>query len=215
MKKYSFLNIGLLLFVNIVVGQGFKGGFGVELNQTRFRQFAPTITVPFENPHSPGIGLNTYIFIDYSLSEFFTIRVAPLLGFYNTKSKVTSSYQMNIYGFRTESLFKNKSLRVGCGLEYNRLQKILGTTTRGSSSDWTFFAHRRDLFGPTVSIWFEIFNNFSANFRSTYFLKDFYSSGAIDYDGNIIGPIEVTPFVIAFGFEYNLGKILGKSKESK
>lgn len=203
MKKYNLLIIGLLFFVNVSIGQKIKGGFGVELNQTRFRQFAPTITVPFENPHRPGLGLSTYIFIDYSISNSFTIQIAPLIGFYNTKSEVTSSYQMNIYGFRLESLLTYKKLRFGCGLEYNRLYKILGTTERGTT-DWTFFAHRRNLYGPTVSLGYTVFPTSTLYFRSSFFIHDFYSSGALDYNGNIVGPVEITPLVFSIGVDYTL-----------
>lgn len=213
MKKYIILNISLFFLLNIAFGQVFNGGFGLELNQTRFRQHAPTITVPFDNPHNPGIGLNTYIFIDYSLSDFFTFQVAPMIGFYNTNSKVTSSYQMNIFGFRFESLYRQKRLRLGCGFEYNRLHKFLGTTERGTT-DWTFFAHRRNLYGPTVSLGYTVFPNSTLYFRSSFFLHDFYSSGALDYNGNIVGPVEITPLVFSFGVEYKIDfSKLNKSKK--
>lgn len=213
MRTLLYFGIFTILAFNLK-SQQIYFGTGFELNQTRFRQFAPTVTVPFKNPHGPGFGLSAYFFFEMQLTNKISVNLSPIIGFYNTNSNVTDDFQLGIYGLRFSPKLKLKKIDIELGIEYNRLQSLIGTLPNGRKIDWTFFAHKRDLFGPNIDIgyWFK---NTKIHFRSTYFLHDFLRSGALDYDGNIVGPVEVTPFVIALGLDFNLTQIVKNSKAGK
>lgn len=207
--------IGLASYNSKLFSQKFGCDIGFEINQNKFRQYSPTVNVPYNNPHQPDLGIGAYANFRYSINKHFALQFSPLMSIYNTKSKLTDSYQINVYGLRITGKTEINRFNLTGGIEYNRLVKVFGFLN-DRQTDWTFFAHRRNLFGTTISLGYKVLTDLSLNFRSTYFLKDFYSSGALDYDGNIVGPVEVTPFVLAIGLEYNLAKIInGKSQNQK
>lgn len=189
--------------------------YGVEINQTRFRQYAPLVNVPFSNPHNPGYGISTNFKLNFKIKKGFSLNLSPLIGFYNTFSDVTDDYQLNVFGFRFSASCKSKKLSIESGMEYNRISSIIGTFKSGKKFDWTFFAHRRNLWGPTISLNYFINKPLSLNLRSTYFLKDFFSSGALDNNGDVVGPVEVTPFVLAVGVNYSITDGLSIKREKK
>lgn len=215
MKKLIILLTCIFFTNSKIISQSLNFGLGFELNQTRFRQYAPTITVPFENPHCAGYGLTIYFQCNLKITDKLSIKMSPLIGFYRTNSNVTDAFNLNIYGLRFSPNLILNNFNIELGLEYNRLHSLIGTLPNGKKIDWTFFAHRRDLLGPTINLGYNVFNNTYVFFRSTYFLHDFLSSGALDYDGNIVGPVEVTPYIFAIGVDYNISKSLKNKRKRK
>ncbi len=212
--KVAFILLIFVLINQSSFTQKISFSFGTEVNQTRFRQYAPLVNVPFNNSHNPGYGISTNLNLLISIKNSFAVFIMPNLGYYNTKSNVTSSYQMNTYGLRIGPSYRKGQVFFDVGIDYSRLHKIIGTY-KNIKRDMTFFAHRRNFFGPTLSVGYKVLDITNIYIRSTYFLKDFFSSGALDYDGNIVGPVEVTPYIFALGAEFNLSKIVQNSKDGK
>jgi len=214
--KFSITIIIIVFFtLTQAISQKLNIFYGVELTQTRFRQYAPLVTVPFENPHMPGYGISTNFTINYQFNKNISTSISPLISFNRTNSNVTDDYQLNVFGFRTNFGYRLNNFQIDGGLEFNKLHSIIGTLPSGKIINWTFFAHRRNLWGPNININYYVAKSLCINLRSTYFLRDFFSSGALDYNGDIVGPVEVTPFVLAVGVNYSMTDAFKRNKEKR
>ena len=177
-------------------------GLGFEINQTRFRQYSPDVTVPFENPHNADISLGAYFMGFYPLSKKLILNIKPGLTILKTKSEVTSDITMNYFILGSEiGYFINKSNRLNIGLEYSYLIEML-TSFHSPPSDFTFFANNRQSINPTISFEHQWDKNWTTHLKFTYFTKDLFNSGALDAAGNIVGPVKVTPYTFALGFNF-------------
>jgi hypothetical protein len=124
------LYLSLLLIVSYQMAFSQKNGIGigVEVNQTRFRQYAPTVNVSFENPHKAGVGVGAYLMFFHRFSNKFILNAKPGLSILNTESDVTSAHTFQYFIMNGElGYFFNKSNRVNLGIEYGYIINFLAT----------------------------------------------------------------------------------------
>lgn len=193
----------ITFIATIISGQSINLGLGIEINQTRFRQKASSDLPIFSNPHKPGLGISAHGNFNVIFKEKFLLAIKPSLSILNTKSEVTSSKKMEYVNLGIEIGYCIKKLQLSCGIEYSYLNK-LKSKYNNHTSDFTFFANNRHYIHPIIIITYFLDKNWSAHFRFIYFRNDLFNSGALDLNGNLVGPIEVTPYTIAFGLNYNI-----------
>jgi hypothetical protein len=202
--RLSILNFLFVFILSnpMVFCQKMGLGFGFEINQTRFRQYAPTVNVPFENPHEADFGMGVYVSFYHKLSKKFIINLRPEIAFVRTKSSVTSANQMNYLLFDAEiGYFLNYRNRLNLSVGYSYLAGLL-KAYNSPFSNFTFFANHRHAINPNISFEHYWSKNWSTHFKFTYFTKDVFNSGALDADKNIVGPVKVTPYTFALGLNY-------------
>jgi hypothetical protein len=76
----------------------------------------------------------------------------------------------------------------------------------GPYQDLTFFANRRDFFVPTAGIGYQVNRMVGLNLTMQYFVQDLFNSGALDSQGNIVGPIMIYPYILNVGVDIRFGK---------
>jgi hypothetical protein len=177
-------------------------GLGIEINQTRFRQYAPTVKVAFENPHDADFGIGGYFMFFHRFSNKMILNLKPGLTILNTKSDVTSAHTVHYFILNGElGYFFNKSNRFNMGVEYAYLIALLATY-KSQTANFTFFLNHRHSINPTISFEHHWDKNWTTQLKFTYFTKDLFNSGALDSDGNLVGPVKVTPYTFALGFNF-------------
>lgn len=182
--------------------QNFSIGLGFEINQTRFRTEALSLSTIYTNPFKPDIGISAHIFFNTIFADKYLVRLKPGLSILNVNSDVTSSNTMQYINLGLETGFCIHKFQIFGGVEYSYLDRLISTFNK-RSANLTFFANHRHFIHPTCGLTYMIDNNWSTHFRFVYFLRDLFNSGAIDLDGNIVGPVMVTPYSIGIGINYN------------
>lgn len=203
------------LFALTSYAQNLNFSFGVESNLLFFRQNGPTIEVPFSNPHNPSLGIGVNGSLAYKLNKTYSLRFSPLIGFYRSNSNVTSDFQMNIFGFNIGPEFQYKNFVLHFGYEYNRLNDFLGKFN-GKITNYTNsrVTYKRNLSALRLESGYYLSRNFKGYCGVSYFFTDFHRHGALDYNGNLVGPVELTPLVIFIGVDYKIDfSKLNKSKK--
>jgi hypothetical protein len=199
-EKYRI--IYLYAFHVACSGQRVSLGIGFDINQTRLRQKASTVNVDFSNPHNSGIGISAHAEASLKFGEKYSVCLRPGLSILETNSDVTSDKQFQLFNLSTEFGYPLKSrILINIGIEYGYLIRML-SKFNGPYGDWTFFANRRHFVYPVIRLGYQVDDNWSANFRFGYFLQDVFNSGALDTDGNIVGPVMVYPYTIRIGCTY-------------
>ena len=200
--KYILSILLVIIYFFTASAQDFSLGLGFELNQTRFRQKASTVKATFSNPHQPALGFRMNFFFSLKYFDKYTLDFSPSISMLRTKSIVTSSNQISNLNLPVElGYFITKKSQIKLGVQYSYLTKLISTFNR-QSSNFTFFANHRHYISPTFAFSFELNKNWSIHARFIYFVQDLFNSGALDTDGNIVGPIMVTPYTFGLGFNY-------------
>ena len=182
--------------------QNLSFGLGIELNQTRFRQKAPTVETGFNNPHQAAFGFGFNFLVDFKYADKYTIGFTPGISILRTKSMVTSSKQIHYLNAPIElGYFITKRSQIRLGIQYSYLIK-LNSTFKNNTTNLTFFANHRHYLSPTFTFSFELNSNWSIHTRFIYFIQNLFNSGALDVDGNVVGPVMVTPYALGIGFNY-------------
>ena len=188
-------------------------GIGFGVNQTRLRQNAPTIHVDFSNPHKAGFGFSTHAVASLKFGNKFSAHLRPGLSILTTNSDVTSDQLFGFFTLSPEFGYAfTKRASINVGLRYDYLLRWL-SKFNGPYRNWTFFANRRHFLSPVMSLGYQVDTTWRTHIRFGYFLQDVFNSGALDHDGNIVGPVMVYPYTIEIGCDYLIIKEARKSKK--
>jgi len=208
LKSLIMKNITLTIFIlalhfSYMPGQKLSIGLGFEVNQTRFRQNAPNIEALFSNPHKAGFGISAHGSASLKICKKWIIHLKPGLSILRTNSSITSSKNASFTNLSFDiGYYLGKKVHLNTGIEYSYLVRLI-STFQGRSGDFTFFANNRHFINPTASISYDIDRNLCVHLRFIYFLKDLFNSGALDNDGNVVGPVMVYPYTIGIGVTFN------------
>lgn len=197
----------IVLFVLLssqIIGQSFEFGMGFESNLLYYIQSSDLVKVPYLNPHKPDIGLLFNFSGGFNFSKAISIQGRPLIGFYRSRSEVTSSYSLNVFGARLGTNIDSKRVFAFLGYEYNNLLGFIGSFN-GVKVDWTHDArtYNRNLQGIRAEVGINMGQKLKLYSGVSYFLTSFHDHGALDYDGNVVGPIQLTPKLFSLGLRYN------------
>lgn len=201
-----------MFFTLTCICQRVSMGIGFGINQTRLRQTAPTINVDFSNPHKPGIGISTSAVLSITIGKHYSASFKPGISILTTHSNVTNDQLFGFLNLTAEVGYVIKSkASINFGLQHSYLIRWL-SKFKGPYKNWTFFANNRHFVHPVANIDYQINEDWSTQIKFEYYLQDVFNSGALDNDGNIVGPVMVYPYTIGIGCTY---KIKHKSLKTK
>lgn len=204
MSKFILFFFHSLIGMSFLCSQSLTTSVVAEINQTWFRQDVSLIGQRVKNPHKPAVGFKRGVLFQLKNERNWLFSISPNLVIYNTKSDVTTDHRATLLSL-TASVGRNFSKKIGwqLGIEYAYLASFM-MSSGSNRRDFTFFANHRSFINPFIQKNIKISDKLSASLNFTYFTKSLFNSGALDSNGEIVGPIPIYPFALSIGIGFKL-----------